>query len=47
MLLRCDNPVRSCGVVEHDVGARYWICSCCGCCGEPLRVLVVQKETLN
>jgi len=35
--LYCLNPIRSCGVVEHTSGARYWLCSVCGSPNEPLK----------
>lgn len=31
--LYCENPVKSCGLVEHVQGARYWVCSKCHCPG--------------
>jgi hypothetical protein len=35
--LRCENPVRSCGLSNHVQGSRYWICENCGAIGLNIR----------
>ena len=35
--LYCQNPIKSCGLTDHEQGSRYWIYKTCGAIGEPLR----------
>lgn len=42
--LYCQNPIKSCGRVEHRQGSYYWLCNFCDCPNERLRVDVERFE---